>query len=120
VIISCNKVDKSYDDYTNEEDDDTISLSAEEIFSTTLVEDILEAGEDEDLKLYLEEEIYPLVSNSKKVTLDRVSASLYLLMYEDNGVVKKFIIQKFYNPGNFEVFFLKRETETSAIEQFLK
>ena len=119
-LISCGQEGTDNKDITNEQESDTIALSPEEIFSSTLVEDILQTGNDEDLKIYLEEEIYPLVSNSNKVTLDRVSASLYLLTYEDNGDDKNFIIQKFYSPVNFEVFFEKRETETNAINQYFK
>ncbi len=119
-LISCGQEGTDNKDITNEQESDTIALSPEEIFSSTLVEDILQTGNDEDLKIYLEEEIYPLVSNSNKVTLDRVSASLYILTFDDNGVDKNFIIQKFYSPVNFEVFFEKRETETDAINQYLK
>ena len=119
-LFSCRKDGTENEDVTDEQESDTIVLSPEEIFSLTLVEDILQTGSDEDLKIYLEEEIYPLVSNSNKVTLDRVSASLYILTFDDNGVDKNFIIQKFYSPVNFEVFFEKRETETDAINQYLK
>ena len=119
-LFSCRKDGTENEDVTDEQESDTIALSPEEIFSSTLVEDILQTGSDEDLKIYLEEEIYPLVSNSNKVTLDRVSASLYILTFDDNGVDKNFIIQKFYSPVNFEVFFEKRETETDAINQYLK
>ena len=119
-LISCGQEGTDNEDITDDQESDTIVLSPEEIFSSTLVEDILQTGNDEDLKIYLEEEIYPLVSNSNKVTLDRVSASLYLLTYEDNGDDKNFIIQKFYSPVNFEVFFKKRETETNAINQYFK
>jgi PBP1b-binding outer membrane lipoprotein LpoB len=119
-LISCEQEGTDNEDITDDQESDTITLSPEEIFSSTLVEDILQTGNDEDLKFYLEEEIYPLVSNSNKVTLDRISASLYLLTYEDNGDDKNFIIQKFYSPVNFEVFFKKRETETNAINQYFK
>jgi len=119
-LISCEQEGTDNKNITDDQESDTIALSPEVIFSSTLVEDILQTGNDEDLKFYLEEEIYPLVSNSNKVTLDRVSASLYLLTYEDNGDDKNFIIQKFYSPVNFEVFFKKRETETNAINQYFK
>ena len=102
------------------DESDTISLSPEELFSSTLLEDILQSSEDDDLKSYLEEEIYPIVSNSTKVTIDRVSASLYLLSYDENGVQKNFVIQKFYNPSNLEMHFEINEIETNAADQYLK
>lgn len=119
-LNSCGQDRTNEDNLSNDQESDTIALSPEEIFSSTLVDDILQAGDDEDLKLYLEEEIFPLVSNSNEVTLDRVSASLYLLTYDDNGTDRNFIIQKFYSPVNFEVFFEKRETETNALNQYFK
>ncbi len=120
MIISCGDDTKNDTETTDKDEGDTISLSPEELFSSTLLEDILQSGEDEDLKNYLEEEIYPIVSNSTKVTLDRISASLYLLTYDENGVQKNFILQKFYNPSNLEMYFEKIETETNAVDQYFK
>lgn len=102
----------------NENDSDT-SMTAEEAFSSALVEDI--AGDDDaDLRFYLEEQLFPIVSKSKKVTLDRVSSSLYLLSYDDQGIEKNIMIQKFYNPVKDEFVFEKSETQTNAIKQFVK
>jgi len=120
MIISCGDDTKNDTETTDKDEGDTISLSPEELFSSTLLEDILQSGEDEDLKNYLEEVIYPIVSNSTKVTLDRISASLYLLTYDENGVQKNFILQKFYNPSNLEMYFEKIETETNAADQYFK
>ena len=120
LIISCGDDKKSDTETADKDESDTISLSPEELFSSTLLEDILQSSEDDDLKSYLEEEIYSIVSNSTKVTIDRVSASLYLLSYDENGVQKNFIIQKFYNPSNLEMYFEINETETNAVDQYLK
>ena len=120
LIISCGDDKKSDTETADKDESDTISLSPEELFSSTLLEDILQSSEDDDLKSYLEEEIYPIVSNSTKVTIDRVSASLYLLSYDENGVQKNFVIQKFYNPSSLEMYFEINETETNAADQYLK
>lgn len=120
LIISCGDDKKSDTETTDKDESDTISLSPEELFSSTLLEDILQSGEDDDLKSYLEEEIYPIVANSTKVTIDRVSASLYLLSYDENGVQKNFVIQKFYNPSSLEMHFEINEIETNAADQYLK
>jgi len=120
LIISCGDDKKNDTETTDKDESDTISLSSEELFSSTLLEDILQSSEDDDLKSYLEEEIYPIVSNSTKVTIDRVSASLYLLTYDENGVQKNFVIQKFYNPSSLEMHFEINEIETNAADQYLK
>jgi hypothetical protein len=120
LIISCGDDKKSDTETTDKDESDTISLSPEELFSSTLLEDILQSSEDDDLKSYLEGEIYPIVANSTKVTIDRVSASLYLLSYDENGVQKNFIIQKFYNPSSLEMYFEINELETNAVDQYLK
>jgi len=120
LIISCGDDTKNDNETTDKDESDTISLSPEELFSSTLLEDILQSGEDDDLKNYLEEEIYPIVTNSTKVTIDRVSASLYLLSYDENGVQKNFILQKFYNPSSLEMYFEINETESNAVDQYFK
>ena len=120
LIISCGDDKKSDNETTGKDESDTISLSPEELFSSTLLEDILQSGEDDDLRNYLEEEIYPIVTNSTKVTIDRISASLYLLSYDENGVQKNFILQKFYNPSSLEMYFEINETESNAVDQYFK
>ena len=120
LIISCGDDTKNDNETTDKDESDTISLSPEELFSSTLLEDILQSGEDDDLKNYLEEEIYPIVTNSTKVTIDRVSASLYLLSYDENEVQKNFILQKFYNPSSLEMYFEINETESNAVDKYFK
>lgn len=103
----------------NENDSDTL-LTSEELFSSALVQDVLGEDDDVDLQFYIEEQIYPIVSKSNKVTLDRVSSSLYLLSYDEGGTVKNILIQKFYNPEKDEFVFEKSETQTNATKQFVK
>ncbi|HMS33497.1 MAG TPA: hypothetical protein PKC91_05355, partial [Ignavibacteria bacterium] len=92
----------------------------EESFSSALVEDIMGENEDVDLQYYLEEQIYPLISKSDKVTIDRISSSLYLLSYNENGAMKNFLLQKFYNPVKDEIVFEKSETQINTLKQFVK
>lgn len=126
AFISCrnenekkNKTDIQTDISSEDDEDDTL-MTPREVFSSALTQGI--AGDDEiqDLQLYLEEQIYPSVLNSEKVTLDRISASLYLLSYYEGGVQKNFTLQKFYNPSKDEVFFEKKEVQSDAVKQFLK
>ncbi len=126
-LLSCNKENpsdhKTENSRTETESDDNDSdatLSDEEAFSSALVLGIMSEDEDPELQDYLEEQIYPIVSKSNKVTLDRISSSVYLLSYEENGVMKNYIIQKFYDPAADEMVFEKRETETNAVKQFVK
>lgn len=105
---------------SSEEDENETPMSPEEVFSSTLTQGM--AGDDEiqDLQLYLEEQIYPSVAKSEKVTLDRISVSLYLLSYFEGAVQKNFTLQKFYNPAKDVVFFEKKEIQSDAVKQFLK
>jgi hypothetical protein len=100
-------------------DEDTTSLSPEEAFSSTLVNDILNV-DDEDLQSYLEEEFYPKLKNSEKVTIDKISSSLYILTYYEKGTEKNLMIQKFYNPITYEMFFESKEIQTNAVKQFIR
>ena len=128
VFISCNKEtktdqsssksDKGTNEITESETDSV--MTPEEIFSSSLVQDIIGDDEDIELQIYLEEQIYPLVSKSNKITIDKVSSSLYLLSYEESGVMKNFILQKFYNPVKDEFVFDKTETQINSFKQFVK
>ena len=128
AFISCNKEtktdqsssksDKGTNEITESETDSV--MTPEEIFSSSLVQDIMGEDEDIDLQIYLEEQIYPSVSKSNKITLDKISSSLYLLSYDDSGVMKSYILQKFYNPLKDEFVFDKTETQSNAIKQFVK
>lgn len=120
-LFSCNKQndqqsEKEIEEDVTEEDSDT-TMTAEEIFSSSLVQDIT-GSDDVELQIYLEEQFYPTASKSKKVTLDRLTSSIYLLSYDDNGTMKNFLLQKFYNPVDDEFVFEKTETHTSAAKQF--
>ena len=128
VFISCNKEtktdqsssksDKGTNEITESETDSV--MTPEEIFSSSLVQDIIGDDEDIELQIYLEEQIYPLVSKSNKTTIDKISSSLYLLSYEESGVMKSFILQKFYNPVKDEFVFDKTETQINSFKQFVK
>lgn len=104
---------------TSTEESDTTALTPQEALSTTLIEDIMNT-EDEDLAAYIEDEIYPIVSKSQRVTIEKLSASLYLLQYESGGTDKYLLIQKFYNPTTDEMTFTKTETSLTPQKQFLK
>ena len=127
VLFSCNKENSSRQrneppkTENQEEDNDSDSaMTSEESFSSALVEDIMGENDDVDLQYYLEEQIYPLISKSDKVTIDRISSSLYLLSYNENGVMKNFLLQKFYNPVKDEIVFEKSETQLNSVKQFVK
>ena len=128
VFISCDKEtktdqsssksDKGTNEITESETDSV--MTPEEIFSSSLVQDIIGDDEDIELQIYLEEQIYPIVSKSNKITIDKVSSSLYLLSYEESGIIKNFILQKFYNPVKDEFVFDKTETQINSFKQFVK
>lgn len=128
VFISCDKEtktdqsssksDKGTNEITESETDSV--MTPEEIFSSSLVQDIIGDDEDIELQIYLEEQIYPLVLKSNKITIDKISSSLYLLSYEESGIIKNFILQKFYNPVKDEFVFDKTETQINSFKQFVK
>ena len=114
------KVEVKNTESDSNDDESDSTLTPEEAFSSALVQDIIGENEDVDLQIYLEEQIYPTASKSAKVTLDRVSGSLYLLSFDENGIMKNYILQKFYNPVKDEFIFEKTEVQTNAMKQFLK
>jgi len=124
ILFSCNKENERTTKQETQEKDITeeevdTNLTAEEVFSTNLVQEI--AGADDiDLQIFIEEQFYPAASKSNKVTLDRISSSMYLLSYHEKDSSKNFIIQKFYNPVKDEFVFEKTETQFNAVKQFVK
>ncbi len=129
ILTSCSKEDKPKTDSTsntnttqnspNANDLSGENMTKEEIFSSTLVQDIA-GDENEDLEIYLEEVVYPMVSKSNKVSLEKISGSLYLLTYDDNGTMKNLMIQEYYSPAKDEMVFDKVDTPINAVKQFVK
>lgn len=119
-IIACSK-DKETTGNTNStntesqsDELDTAELEKDEMFGAVLANDFLHE-EDEDFELYLTTQIYPLMATSKKVTIDKISASTFILTYDDAGNTKKMLIKRYYNPLTEEVFFERGEyTEQSG------
>lgn len=102
----------------NESMSDT-NLSPAENFSASLVQNILEE-DDEDLQVYLEKEFFPLASNSPKVTIDKISSSIYILSFQSDTVMKNFLIQKFYLPARDEFVFEKSEIDFDAADRLVR
>ncbi len=96
-------------------EEDTVSLSPQEIFGLIMVQDILLDEKETDLQLYLEETVYPLVSKSTKITIDRISSSVYLLKYFDDSAEKNIYIQKYYNPQTDEIVFEKTDVKPGSL-----
>ncbi|HEY5533527.1 MAG TPA: hypothetical protein VIL99_01105 [Ignavibacteria bacterium] len=125
LFLSCNKDQNNKDkvivnETDIEEPDDTVQLTPAESFSSALIDVFIDESNDEDLLIYLEEEIFPLVSKSDKVTFDKISASLYLLSYDEGNELKNILIRKIYNPQKDEIVFQKENVEFDAKKFFLK
>jgi hypothetical protein len=126
TFISCGKDDvvkKIEKKVTAEEmednDSDTTALAPEEAFSSAMVNNILDTY-DEELQIYLEDSVFPIVSKSEKITMDKISSSIFLLQYYENGTAKNILIQKFYNPASDDFVFDKREVQYDAVKHFIK
>ncbi|HRE40897.1 MAG TPA: hypothetical protein PLG90_06155 [Ignavibacteria bacterium] len=103
-ISGCGKNDDTKQE--NQSNQDTVVLEKDEMFGYSLVNELLET-EDELLENYLITQIYPLASNSKKVTMERLSGTIYYLNIYNEKDTSEIWIRKFYDPQNEEVFFEK-------------
>lgn len=122
ILSGCKSENSKVREKISEEQKDTASetpMTPEESFSASLVQDILNE-DDDDLQIYLEEEFYPEVSKSKKVTIDKVSSSLYILSYDADGKMKNYLLQKFYNPDKDEFIFDKKEVDFNAADKLAR
>ena len=128
LLYSCGKEDNVKERSENEKnqtqeesgDESDSTMTVEEAFSTALVQDIIGNQDDPELQIFLEEQIFPIASKSDKVTIDKISSSLYLLSYNDNGAMKNILIQKFYNPVEDEFVFEFRDTDANSLKQFVR
>ena len=124
--LSCGKKDNngsnvdSNKDTLTEEQEDTTALSPQEAFSSVLTDDFIDEGNDEDLQIYLEDEIFPIISGTNKLTFNKISSAMYLLSYTENGENKNLLIQKYYDAQKDEVFFDKEFVNFDAKKIFIK
>lgn len=101
-------------------DNDTTSLTPAESFAAALCQNILNDETEVDLETYLIDAVYPKLSSSSKVTIDKISSSLFLIKYVDGNNEKYLLIQKYYNPQSDEIMFDMTETSLTTAKQFLK
>lgn len=101
-------------------ENDTTSLTPAESFAAALCQNILNDETEVDLESYLIDAVYPKISSSTKVTIDKISSSLFLIKYVDGNTEKYLLIQKYYNPQNDEIMFDMTETSLTTAKQFLK
>jgi hypothetical protein len=101
-------------------ENDTASLTPAESFAASLCQSILNDDTEVELESFLIEVVYPKLSSSTKVTIDKISSSLYMIKYVDGLSDKYLLIQKYYNPQNDEIMFDMTETSVTTAKQFLK
>lgn len=117
ALVSCSKdkenINTSSSNTESGEELDTAELEKDEMFGAVLTNDFLNE-EDEDFQTYLTTQIYPLMATSKKVTIEKISASNYIIIYDDANNTKQMLIKKYYNPLTEEIFFERSDyTEQS-------
>jgi hypothetical protein len=113
MFAACSERDKPEDEAAND-NNDTTQLTKGVLFSAVMLNDYLQLEDDEDLGVYLETEIYPLVANSRKVSMERIAPAVYGLTYDSAGQTKSLIIERFYNPKEERVFFEKSPDSDEA------
>ena len=102
------------------EENDTTSLTPAESFGAVLAQSILNDESEVELESFLSESVYPKVSSASKVTIDKISSSLYLIKYYEGTAEKYLLIQKYYNPKEDSITFDITETGLTTSKQFLK
>lgn len=102
------------------EESDIASLTPAESFGAVLTQSILNDESEVELESFLSETVYPKISSASKVTIDKISSSLYLLKYYEGTSEKYLLIQKYYNPKEDSITFDITETGLTTSKQFLK
>jgi len=102
------------------DENDTVSLTPAESFGAALAQSILNDETEVELESFLSEVVYPNVSKSSKVTIDKISSSLYLLKFYEGTSEKYMLLQKYYNPQKDSIMFDMTETSLTTVKQFLR
>lgn len=111
IFLACSKDNNEGE---ASDDTDTVQLTGGVLFSAVMLNDYLQLEDDEDLGMYLETEIYPIVAGSRKVSMERIAPSVYGLTYDSAGQTKSMIIERFYNPKDERAFFEKSAPENEG------
>lgn len=123
-LFSCSQKDNDIkiEKETINSDEEIVSdsLTPAENFALAMIQDVLQDEQEIDLQPYLEEEIFPLISKSEKVTIDKVYSSMYLLKYISSGIERNILIQKYYNPNTGEIKFEKSDITINNINLLTK
>lgn len=98
--------------------EDTTALMPAQNFAITLVEDFINE-DDPELEAFLEKVIYPIIAKADKVTIDKLSDTVYLITYFLEGVEKNVLIEKYFSPSKEEIFFEYKEIKYSRLTSFL-
>ncbi|MCE1164400.1 MAG: hypothetical protein LWX07_03245 [Bacteroidetes bacterium] len=101
-------------------DTDTTEMTPAEIFAEALVQNVMNDEDEPELEDYIAGALYAKLSASQKVTIDRISSSLFIIKYFENGTEKNLLLQKYYNPKEDEIYFESSETQFSNTKLFLK
>jgi len=102
------------------DENDTVSLTPAESFGAALAQSILNDETEVELESFLSEVVYPNVSKSSKVTIDKISSSLYLLKFYEGTSEKYMLLQKYYNPQKDSIMFDMTEKSLTTVKQFLR
>ncbi|MGB9696833.1 MAG: hypothetical protein ACP5P3_08860 [Ignavibacteria bacterium] len=119
IFAACKKLpEKVNNEDVNSHSEDTVSLTPAQNFAIILVEDFINE-DDPDFEAFLENIIYPIVAKADKVTIDKLSDTIYLLTYFLEGTEKNILIEKYFSPSKEETFFEYKEVKYSRLTLFL-
>jgi PBP1b-binding outer membrane lipoprotein LpoB len=122
LLCGCSKEERKSPSTTDKEatEETDTPLTPEENLSTSLVQGILGIEDDPDLESFIEDQLYPELKGSKAITMERLSASIFMIEFESNGQMRSYILRKFYDPQKDEYYFEKTVSENEVKKQFLK
>lgn len=124
LFFSCSKEEKQTTKQEKapknqvEEIDDNPSdteITPEEKFTTSIMLDFLDS-DDESLGEYIESEIYKMGANYTGASVVELNPSTWLVMMENNGEVKNYMLQKFVDFKTNDYYFRLKETSLTVTD----
>jgi len=115
-LMSCSKTEKQGEKESankNQEEvenpADTI-MTVEEKFSSSILSDFLDDTDDDDLAVYLEDELFKFSQNYRGASVLQISHSLWFVSLEGQNNMKNFLLQKFVDFNTNEYYFRLTDT----------
>jgi hypothetical protein len=85
-------------------------MTPEEKFSSSLLYDLIGDADDDDLADFLETTVYKMSLGYTGISIAEITPAAWLVMFEKEGNVKNYLLQKYMDVKSNDFYFQIKET----------